>query len=127
MKEMEGTKKKATVWIVFGALYATVAAILAAGGFFWAEAFVPLICMICAAACFELGRDYQFEVERDFDELEMNLKKEEFEWKVVEGNTYAKVLCCKRCHGTEFRKVADRLVCNICGEVLEVENGTGKT
>ena len=57
----------------------------------------------------------------------MNLKKEEFEWKVVEGNTYAKVLCCKRCHGTEFRKVADRLVCNICGEVLEVENGTGKT
>ena len=93
MKEMEKAKNKATAWIVFSALYATVAAILEEGGFFWAEAFVPLICMICAAACFELGRDYQFEVERNFDEMEMKLKKEEFEWQIVEVKECAECSC----------------------------------
>ena len=123
MKEMEGTKKKATVWIVFSALYATVAAILAAGGFFWAEAFVPLICMICAAACFELGRDYQFEVYYDGpDEEDV---ERAMAW--IEAANGIRAVKCKKCNGMAFRMVADRLVCNICGEVLEVENGTGET
>ena len=123
MKEMEGTKKKATVWIVFSALYATVAAILAAGGFFWAEAFVPLICMICAAACFELGRDYQFELYYEgLDESGLELEMERIEQKAG-----FRVMKCKKCNGMAFRMVADRLVCNICGEVLEVDNGTGET
>lgn len=119
MRDMEGTRKRATGWIVFSALYATAAAVAAVFGFFWAEAFVPLICMICAAACFELGRDYQFEEERKFADLKMKPENEKFEWRIVEENTYAKVVCCKRCHGSEFRKVADRLVCNTCGEVME--------
>ena len=116
MKEMEGTKKKATVWIVFGALYATVAAILAAGGFFWAEAFVPLICMICAAACFELGRDYQYE-----------LYYEEPNEEEREPETGFRAMKCKRCNGMAFRLIAGRYVCDICGEVLEVDHGTGET
>jgi hypothetical protein len=113
---MEKAKKKATVWIVFSALYATVAAILAAGGFFWAEAFVPLICMICAAACFELGRDYQYEIWRGEDE----------DWLKPEEPIVVD-FGCKRCNGMAFRMVAGRYVCDICGEVLEVENGTGET
>ena len=116
MKEMEKAKKKAMVWIVFGALYATVAAILAAGGFFLAEAFVPLVCMICAAACFELGRDYQYELYyEESDEEERELE------------TGCRVMKCKRCNGMAFRLIAGRYVCDICGEVLEVENGTGET
>lgn len=118
MKEMEGTKKKATVWIVFSALYATVAAILAAGGFFWAEAFVPLICMICAAACFELGRDYQYELY--YEEPEPDMEE-------TDAETGFRAMKCKRCNGMAFRMVAGRYVCDICGEVLEVENGTGET
>lgn len=120
MRDMEGTRKRATGWIVFSALYATAAAIAAVFGFFWAEAFVPMICMICAAACFELGRDYQFELYYEgLDKKDLKIEDEMFKWWIVEENTYAKVLCCKRCHGTDFRKVADRLVCNTCGEVME--------
>lgn len=97
MRDMEGTRKRAIIWIVGCALYSTVAQIMSLmHGWSFAAAFIPLVCMLCAAACFELGRDYQFEAERNFDELEMKLKKEEFEWQVVEENTYAQVLLCKR-------------------------------
>lgn len=115
MRDMEGTRKRATAWIVFSALYATAAAIAAVFGFFWAEAFVPLICMICAAACFELGRDYQFELyyeEPDEEELESDMA-----W--VEAATGMRAMKCKKCNGMAFRMVAGRFVCNTCGEVME--------
>lgn len=128
MRDMEGTRKRAIIWIVGCALYSAAALIMSiAWGWSWAAAFIPLVCMICAAACFELGGEYQFEAERNFDELKMKPENEKFEWQNVEENTYAKVLCCKRCHGSEFRKVADRLVCNICGEVMGVDHGEKET
>lgn len=103
MRDMEETRKRATAWIVGCALYSTVAAIAAVFGFFWAEAFMPLVCMICAAACFELGRDYQFELYYGNDE-----ETEFFE----EPR-------CEVCNGADFREIAGRLVCNTCGEVMK--------
>ena len=69
VKDMEEARKRATAWIVFSAVYAMMAAIAVVLGFFWAEAFVPLVSMICAAACFELGRDYQVEMARERREV----------------------------------------------------------
>lgn len=119
---MKKVKQRAVLCTMGSALFMAVALLLARNGIWVPAVFGAVLGILSAAECFELGRDYQFEAERNFDELEMKLKKKEFEWQIVEEKTYAKVLCCKRCHGTEFRKVADRLVCNTCGEVMEHGN-----
>ena len=103
MKDMEEARKRATAWIVFSAVYAMMAAIAVVLGFFWAEAFVPLVSMICAAACFELGRDYQVEMARERREVTVRFEEQH----------------CNVCRGTDFREIAGRFVCNTCGEVME--------
>lgn len=113
MRDMEGARKRAITWIVGCAFYSAAALIMSiAWGWSWAAAFIPLVCMLCAAACFELGRDYQYEIYCGEDE----------DWLKPEGPMVVD-FGCKRCKGTQFRMIAGRLVCNICGEVMGVDHG----
>lgn len=88
--------------MVFCALYMAAAPLLAVWGLMILLVFSPLVGLICTAECFEAGRCYQFEVEQ-----EQSGSAEWFE----EPH-------CEVCHGTEFREIAGRLVCNTCGEVM---------
>lgn len=95
------------------AVFAAVGAVLTLRDIYFWAAFSPLVGMICAAECFEAGRTYQFLYEEEVKSQSAFLGQDDLvRWKH-----------CEHCHGTEFRKVAGRLVCNTCGEVLEVNHG----
>lgn len=122
MRDMERTRKRAIAWIVGGAFYSAAALIMSiAWGWSWAAAFIPLVYMLCAAACFELGReyrDYQFAVYYGTEEEEVG---QDLVW--MEEANGIQTVNCKRCNGVFFRMVAGRLVCNTCGEVMEEDHG----
>ena len=97
--------------MVFCALYMAVASLLTVWDMMIPLVFAPLVGLICTAECFDAGRCYQFSLYYGEDE--------EAEW-FEEPR-------CEVCHGTDFREIAGRLVCNTCGEVMEVDHGKDKT
>jgi len=63
-----------------------------------------------AYAIFRMGMQYEEQIEMFWEEIEMEEEQGE------------EVVTCKRCGCGEFEIVAGRLVCTVCGEVLERED-----
>lgn len=107
---MEEARRRARRCVVFCALYMAIASLLTVWELMIPLVFAPMVGLICTAECFDAGRCYQFEMERDFDELKFFGEPR-----------------CEVCHGKDFREIAGRLVCNTCGEVMGVDHGTDQT
>ena len=108
---MENERRRARRLVAGCAVYMAAAVLLTAWDFMLPLVFAPLVGLICTAESFAEGRCYQLSI--DMNAMEQAGGKEP----VVNWEP------CEACNGTEFRVIAGRLVCNTCGEVMEVDHG----